>query len=238
MRGGTCSDCSEHTGRQPDPTGRTARTSLVGTAGYARAVNTHGPDEAVICLRAPIEADREAFVGLRRASAASLGPWEPRIGDFEEQFGDQSFDRLLDRCESESDAPFLIHRTSDGEIVGYVGLGQIFRGPFRSCYIGYWIGDPYVGRGYGTLGVRACLERAFTPESEGGLGLHRVEAGIVPTNHASIALVRRVGMHKEGYSPRYLEIDGEWQDHERWAITVEDWEMATTLRRPTTPCEP
>jgi ribosomal-protein-alanine N-acetyltransferase len=160
------------------------------------------------------------------------------MGDAEEQFGDQSFDRLLDRRESESDAPFLIRRTSDHEIVGYVGLGQIFRGPFRSCYIGYWIGDPYLGRGYGTLGVRACLQRAFASESEGGLGLHRVEAGIIPTNYASSALIRRVGMRREGYSPRYLEIDGEWQDHERWAITVEEWEAAEVLRQPTRPGAP
>jgi len=189
-----------------------------------------GSTEAGVYLRTPTETDREAFVALRLASAGSLAPWEPRMGDVDEQFGDQSFDRLLDRCESESDAPFLIHRTSDDEIVGYVGLGQIFRGPFWSCYIGYWIGDPYVGRGYATAGVRACLQTAFAPESEGGLGLHRVEAGIIPTNHASIALVRRVGMRKEGYSPRYLEVNGEWRDHERWAITVEDWEDASPLQ--------
>ena len=189
-----------------------------------------GSAEGDVYLRAPTEADRATFVALRRASARSLARWEPRIGDAEEQFGDQSFDRLLDRRESESDAPFLIHRTSDREIVGYVGLGQIFRGPFRSCYIGYWIGDPYVGRGYGTSGVRACLQTAFAPEGTGGLGLHRVEANIVPANRASIALVRRVGMRKEGLSPRYLEIDGEWRDHERWAITVEDWESATPLQ--------
>jgi len=70
----------------------------------------------------------------------------------------------------------------------------------------------------------------FAPEPEGGLGLHRVEAGIIPTNHASVALVRRVGMRKEGYSPRYLEVNGEWRDHERWAITVEDWEDASPLQ--------
>lgn len=186
MRGRTCSDCSENTGRQPDPTGRTTRTSLVGPAGYARAVNVHGPEEAVIGPRAPIEADRAAFVELRRASAASLGPWEPRIGDFEEQIGDQSFDRLLDRCESESDAPFLIHRISDDEIAGYVGLGQIFREPFRSCSIGSgsvirtWAGDTARGecerawRGRSRLnpkadwdftGLRRAAFRPTTPAS-------------------------------------------------------------------------
>lgn len=184
-------------------------------------------------LRAPSEDDREAFVALRRVSADSLRPWEPHMDDAEEQFGDRSFDRLLDRLESESEAPFLIHRTSGHEIVGYVGLGQIFRGPFRSCYIGYWIGDPFLGRGYGTFGVRACLDAAFAPEGAGGLGLHRVEANVVPTNHASIALIRRVGMRKEGFSPRYLEINGEWQDHERWAITVEDWDATPPLGGPT-----
>jgi len=191
-----------------------------------------GPTEAAIYLRPPIEADRVAFVALRRTSAESLAPWEPRMSDAEEQFGDQSFDRLLGRRESESDQPFLVRRVSDGEIVGYVGLAQIFRGPFRSCIMGYWIGDPYLGRGYGTAGVRACLHTAFGHESEGGLGLHRVEANIIPTNEASLAVVRRIGMSKEGYSPRYLEIDGEWRDHERWAITVEDWKAVEVGRSP------
>lgn len=151
------------------------------------------------------------------------------MGAVEEQFGEASFDRLIARGASESDEPFLIRRSSDHEIVGYVGLGQIFRGPFRSCIIGYWIGDPYVGRGYGTAGVRACLNTAFAHEDTGGLDLHRVEANIIPTNRASLALVRPLGMRKEGYSPRYLEIDGEWRDHERWAITVEEWEAAADV---------
>jgi ribosomal-protein-alanine N-acetyltransferase len=55
------------------------------------------------------------------------------------------------------------------------------------------------------------------------LKLHRLEANIQPGNVASIALVKRAGFVREGYSRRYLKIHGRWRDHERWAILVEDW---------------
>ena len=68
-------------------------------------------------------------------------------------------------------------------------------------------------------GLRLALREAFGP-----LGLHRVEANIQPANLASIALVRSLGFRKEGFSPNYLKIDGEWRDHERWAILREEFE--------------
>ncbi|VWB80544.1 phosphinothricin acetyltransferase [Burkholderia metallica] len=67
-----------------------------------------------------------------------------------------------------------------------------------------------------TDAMRAAIGVAFDE-----LGLHRVEANIQPGNHASIALVRRLGFTKEGFSPRYLRIGGEWRDHERWALLAD-----------------
>ena len=113
----------------------------------------------------------------------------------------------------------LIARSVDGgAIVGVANITQIARGNFRSAYLGYHGYVASARQGLMTEAIRQAVAYAFTE-----LELHRLEANIQPDNTRSIALVKRVGFRKEGYSPRYLMIGGEWQDHERWAITYEDW---------------
>ncbi len=99
-----------------------------------------------------------------------------------------------------------------------MNFNEIVRGLFQSAYMGYWIGEPFARQGYMGEALRAALDYAF-----GALGLHRVEANIQPGNEASIALVKRAGFRLEGHSPRYLKIGGGWRDHERWALTVEEF---------------
>jgi ribosomal-protein-alanine N-acetyltransferase len=98
------------------------------------------------------------------------------------------------------------------ELVGIVNVSEIVRGAFRSGYLAYYVFRPYERRGLMTEGVRLVVRDAFRR-----LGLHRLEANVQPGNRASIRLVRRLGFRREGYSPRYLKIQGRWRDHERWA---------------------
>src|SRR5262249_27619413 len=108
--------------------------------------------------------------------------------------------------------------TKQEELAGVINISEIVRGSFWSAYLSYYAFVPHNGKGYMTEGLKAVISRAFR-----ALKLHRLEANIQPDNDASRRLVQRLGFRCEGLSPRYLKIAGRWRDHERWAITVEDW---------------
>jgi [ribosomal protein S5]-alanine N-acetyltransferase len=103
-----------------------------------------------------------------------------------------------------------------GAIVGVINLSQIVRKGFQNAYFGYYGMVAFARRGLMTDAVRLAARYAFDE-----IGLHRLEANIQPANQRSIALVQRVGFLKEGFSPRYLRIDGVWRDHERWALLAD-----------------
>ena len=132
-----------------------------------------------------------------------------------------AFARYRAACRRPDHAGLLIRRKPDGALVGAIQISQIARGLFQSAYLGFWIGAPYARQGlmYEALGL--TLHFAFRQ-----LRLHRLEANVQPTNVASLALVRRLGFRREGYSPRYLKIGGRWRDHERWALLTEEWRPA------------
>ncbi|HEY6216266.1 MAG TPA: GNAT family protein [Pyrinomonadaceae bacterium] len=170
-----------------------------------------------VYLRPPVERDAAEFTSLnRRSTSLHRGLASPPKTH-------EQFLAFLTRVRQPASVCFLVCRNEDDAIVGAIMLHQIFQGPFRSAYLGYFIGAPFANRGYMTEALQLMLRYAFKK-----IKLHRLEANIQPGNTASIALVRRAGFRREGYSPRYLKICGRWRDHERWAITVEDWRSLKT----------
>ncbi len=162
-------------------------------------------------LRKPSVADAEEFVA-RVAESDHLAPWSFPPLDVGE------FRQWLTRGERPEIEQYLVCSRADDGIAGFVNLNGIQRGAVQRATAGWSALAPHAGRGHLTDGLALVLEVAFTQ-----LRLHRVEADIQPGNERSRALARRSGMRLEGYSPRLVLVDGEWRDHERWAIDVEDW---------------
>jgi [ribosomal protein S5]-alanine N-acetyltransferase len=130
----------------------------------------------------------------------------------------------LDRVAKSRTMGFFIGRNEDDRLIGVVNINDIVMGGFRSGSLGYYADMELAGQGYMGEGLALVLDHAFTM-----LDLNRLESNIQPANAASIALVRKIGFRKEGFSPKFLKIDDIWRDHERWAILSEEW-LATSGR--------
>jgi ribosomal-protein-alanine N-acetyltransferase len=167
---------------------------------------------AAVSLSAPSSADADEFIAAARASAALQHPWVSAPDS------DERYLAFLGRAAREDQGSYLIRHAECGALVGYVNINNIVHGALRSGHLGYAAFASHAGRGLMTAGLRAVVGDAFT-----SLGLHRLEANIQPDNHRSLRLVQGLGFRREGFSPRYLLVDGEWRDHERWAVLAEDW---------------
>lgn len=171
-----------------------------------------------VFLRMPTARDRAEFLAVRRASRGFLERWEPRGPGGRPSFGPSAIDRFLKQARSAGNRKFLVCLREDGSIIGQISLNGIVRLSVQSCFMGYWIAKPHARKGLMTEAVTLALRHAFRT-----LKLHRVEATLMPVNAASRALAKKCGFRFEGVAKRYLQINGRWEDHERWAITVEEW---------------
>lgn len=170
-----------------------------------------------ILLESPSIRAEDEFITMVEQSAALHHPWvfPPRTP--------VAFHDYLERIQSGRTISFWIRRMEDRALVGVVNLNEPVMGLFRSVYLGFYANILCAGQGLMREGLTAVLDRAF-----GELGFHRVEANVQPANQNSKSLIERMGFRLEGFSPRYLHINGDWRDHERFALLAEEWQA----RRP------
>lgn len=108
----------------------------------------------------------------------------------------------------------------DGHFGGEINVNSIHRGAHQSAYVGYWIDETIAGKGYMPESLVAVLQFSFEE-----LLLHRLQISIIPRNTSSRRVVEKLELRDEGIAERYLEINGTWEDHMRFAMTVEDWDI-------------
>lgn len=162
-------------------------------------------------IQAPEPADEQAFLAAMQASVALHYPWVSAPKNH------AGWKRYMKRLERDNEAGFLIKRLQDGVICGVINLNIITYEALCSAYVSYFAVAGQAEKGYMKEGMSQVIQHAFEE-----MGLHRLEANIQPGNLASIALAQSTGFQYEGFSPRYLKINGKWCDHERWAILAHD----------------
>ena len=191
----------------------------------ARAVR-HSPLELRgkrVLLRSLTENDFAAWHEVRTRCASWLLRWEPRPKGAPVPSEDRPC--FAARCgirerERHLGTGYGFGIFVDGRFVGELTLSSIQRGPFQSGSIGYWVDQAFAGQGLVPEAVVVTLRFAFE-----ALGLHRVEISIIPRNAASRRVTEKLDLRLEGVSERFLEIDGQWEDHVRYAMTTEEWQL-------------
>jgi ribosomal-protein-alanine N-acetyltransferase len=165
-------------------------------------------------IRAAREDDAQPYREAVLRSLEHIAAWNPARPD--------GFAEIL-AAQGAGMRTFMVVDLADGGLAGKITVANIVRGGFRNATVGYDAYLPYAGTGRMTEGLALVVDRAFAPADRGGLDLHRLEVNVQPANQRSIALAKRLGFRHEGFSPRMIHINGAWRDHERFAMTAEEW---------------
>ncbi|TMR22359.1 GNAT family N-acetyltransferase [Nonomuraea turkmeniaca] len=170
-----------------------------------------------VVLRLATEQDAEAMLRAYVRNRDHLRPWEPsRPDEFYTRRGQaRRLEHVLAQQAEGRAVPWVL---ADGdEIVGRMTLNNIVRGPWLSADLGYWTDARYTGRGLATKAVAEVCRMA-----DEDMSLHRIAAGTLLHNAASQSVLLKCGFEAYGVAPRYLEIDGKWQDHRLFQRILND----------------
>lgn len=103
------------------------------------------------------------------------------------------------------------------EPIGLIGLSNGLS-KFKSGELWFKLHPKYWGKGYITEAALLVLRFGFER-----LLLHRIEAGVATENIASIRVLEKIGMQKEGLRRKILPIKGEWKDNFHYAVLEDDF---------------
>ena len=175
-----------------------------------------------VLLRPLAASDFDAWREVRTRSREWLVKWEQRPvpGQPDPAADKRAF---VARCnarmrERELGAGYGFGIFVRARFVGEINLSSVQRGPFQTAYVGYWIDEAMAGNGYVPESFVVVAKFAFED-----LMLHRLQVSIIPRNRPSHRVAEKLELRNEGTALRYLEINGVWEDHVRYAITAEDW---------------
>lgn len=144
-----------------------------------------------------------------------LNEWEPkRTKDFYTlSYQKRQLYMEYNMFKDKSLVRFWIVKKDDNKIIGNVCYSNIIMGNFKSCFLGYKLDKNEINKGYMTEAIERTVQIMFND-----FELHRIEANVVPRNIRSLRVMEKLNFEREGFSRRYLEINGKWEDHIHFAV--------------------
>ena len=112
---------------------------------------------------------------------------------------------------------FGIELKEEGRIIGGCGLDSVNG---YSASIGYWLGEKYWNKGYGSEMLEALIDFAFK-----NIKLKRLEADVFAGNPSSGKLLEKYGFKKEGLKRQacICKADGKVKDEIVYGLLRREW---------------
>ena len=176
-----------------------------------------------VMLRPLVGSDFTQWSEVRRRNREWLPKWEPmRIPGTPDPATDR--EAFAVRCsarerERQLGAGYGFGIFVDGKFAGEINLNSVQRGPFQNAYVGYWIDEAHAGRASRPKPSSWCCGTASRSSASTAC-----RSRSSPATRRAAASSRSSTSAKRASPLRYLEINGVWEDHVRYAITAEEWE--------------
>lgn len=167
-------------------------------------------------------ASAEPFAAAVIANRAHTEPWEPIHGERHYSVAGQRevLRRDVDAWQSGLGYAFaVLDATAGDRIIGRITLANVVLGAWRNATLGYWVAADVGGRGHGAEAVGLICRFGFEEA-----GLHRIQPAVLPRNVRSRRVLEKNSFRLEGRALRYLNIAGRWEDHDLYALTLEEWQ--------------
>jgi RimJ/RimL family protein N-acetyltransferase len=104
--------------------------------------------------------------------------------------------------------------TQTDRLIGSIGLHT--KG--TQAMLGFCFSRSAWGQGYATEAARLLVDFGFR-----SLGVHRIWAESDPENAASLRVLEKLGMRREGHFRHDCQVRGEWRDTVVYAILEDEW---------------
>jgi len=126
---------------------------------------------------------------------------------------------FLATIETDGEVRLAVTLRESGRLIGGVGLRIVEQ--HQQAELGYWLGVPYWGRGYGTEAAQEMLRYGFEE-----LNLHRIFATHFKDNLASGKILKKIGMRYEGCQRGHFRKWDRFVDLELYGMLREDWRIS------------